>query len=175
MPGSPTGCPLHFLIGAVGGQLTLVRPPWIIRQHPGEHLLDPVRLRPVPRRRPARERAEPLPRPGGREFLPTDLAGNGRKTRAHSFSRTRAPRIDTHPAFLVFDHGPGRQGGRSTISLSTLLGRDRGRDEHRTTQPCQAALSSALRSLSMSTSTSLASRGARPGMFAISTRRIRAP
>ena len=41
--------------------------------------------------------------------------------------------LDRH---LVFDHGPGRQGGRSTESASTLLGRTRGRDEHRTTQPC---------------------------------------
>ena len=67
--------------------------------------------------------------------------------RAHAFSRHLTPPIDAHPAFLVFDQGPGRQGGRSTERLSTLLGRDRGRDEHRPTQPCQATLASASRSM----------------------------
>ena len=40
-----------------------------------------------------------------------------------------------HPALRVFDHGPGRQGGRSTERLSTLLGRDRGGDQDREVPP----------------------------------------
>ena len=42
--------------------------------------------------------------------------------------------IPPHPA-LRFDHGPGRQGGRSTESASTLLGRDRGGDQDREVPP----------------------------------------
>ena len=66
--------------------------------------------------------------------------------------RTPAAGLDTLGStltrpFLVFDHGPGRQGGGSTVRLSTLLGAAWGRDEHRTTQPYQATLSSAWRSV----------------------------
>ena len=114
-----------------GGRSWLLRPPWIIRQRPRQQLAPSIRLLPPSRRGPTPSRTEPLPRPGWREFLATDLAGNSRKTRAHAFSRDRRHRIDTHPAFLVFDHGPGRQVGRSTESASTLLGRDRGREWHR--------------------------------------------
>ena len=61
----------------------------------------------------------------------TEPTADGCQTRTCAFSRPLRPRVDAHPAFLVFDHGPGRQGGRSTVRLSTLLGSTRGRDEHR--------------------------------------------
>ena len=51
----------------------------------------------------------------------------------------------SHPALRVFDHGPGRQGGRSTESASTLLGRDRGGDQDREVPPFPEPIGGAIR------------------------------
>ena len=71
-------------------------------------------------------RAVVLIKTGGGEVGHAPVAGNGRQTRTFAFSGPRGPPVGAHPAFLVFDHGPGRQGGRSTTTRNVLLGSDWG-------------------------------------------------
>ncbi len=80
---------------------------------------------------PTAVRAELLPGAARAEIVLTAGAQNAPRMRTFAFSRHRALRIDAHPA-LRFDHGPGRQGGRSIRRRTdVLLGDDRGGDQDR--------------------------------------------
>ena len=83
----------------------------------------------------ARGTAKTLRWPSRPKHGPATLARNGRRRRTYAFSRNIRPStglraVPPHPALRV-DHGPGRQGGRSTTSRIVLLGPRLWRDQDR--------------------------------------------
>ncbi len=127
--------PRHFLMAAVAGHF-LFWPPRIVWKQSRDELNPPLSLPFALSSCSTAVRTELLPWTGWAEVALAARAENASRMRTFEFSGPRTAPGNAHPARLVFDHGPGRQGGRSIKRRTdVLLGCDRGGDQDREVTP----------------------------------------